>query len=73
MTAPTAHARLAEALAGIEGLGPLLRAARLEAGLTQAQLAARVGVQQSHVARWELGIVSPAPERIKSLLAALSS
>ena len=47
-----------------------IRLARQRAGLTQAQLASRLGVRQSAVSQWEKGRVSPELEtRIK--LAAL--
>ena len=39
--------------------GSVIRAARREAGLTQTQLASRVGTTQSAVARWEAGGDSP--------------
>jgi transcriptional regulator with XRE-family HTH domain len=35
--------------------GRALRQARIDAGLTQAQLAARLGTKQSVVSRWEAG------------------
>ena len=50
-----AHAReFARADSGI-------RIARLAAGLTQAQLADRIGVTRAALARWESGEVSPSP------------
>jgi DNA-binding XRE family transcriptional regulator len=36
-----------------------LRKARLRAGLSQAQLAERLGVHQQHVSRWEVAGVIP--------------
>jgi transcriptional regulator with XRE-family HTH domain len=39
--------------------GDLIREARRRAGLTQAELAERVGTTQSAVARWERGRVAP--------------
>lgn len=39
--------------------GQLIREARRRAGLTQAELAARLGTSQPAVARWESGRVSP--------------
>lgn len=36
-----------------------LRAARLRAGMTQAEVASRLGTTQSAVARWERGAVTP--------------
>lgn len=38
-----------------------LRADRLAAGLTRAQLAVQLGVDPSTVARWETGISDPTP------------
>ena len=39
--------------------GILIREARLRSGLTQAELATRLGTQQSVVARWETGAREP--------------
>lgn len=46
----------------------LLRAARLEAGLSQRELADRVGTRQSAIARWESGRVSPRVDTLERLL-----
>ena len=46
----------------------LVREARRRAGLTQAQLAARVGTTQSAVARIESGRTSPTVEHLTGLL-----
>ena len=46
----------------------LLRSARLEAGLTQVQLAARLGTTQSAIARWESGQVSPRVSTLQRVL-----
>jgi transcriptional regulator with XRE-family HTH domain len=48
----------------------LIRQARRRAGLTQAELAARVGTTQSAVARWERGASRPTAERLQSLVEA---
>ena len=48
----------------------LVREARKRAGLTQAQLAARVGTTQSAVARVESGSVSPSLEHLTKLVRA---
>jgi transcriptional regulator with XRE-family HTH domain len=48
----------------------LLREARLRAGLTQAELARRVGRTQSQIARWERGDVKPSLERLRELIRA---
>jgi transcriptional regulator with XRE-family HTH domain len=50
--------------------GVLIREARLRAGLTQADLATRVGRDRSHVARWERGAVSPSFETLQEVLRA---
>lgn len=42
----------------------LLREARLRAGLTQTQLARRVGTSQSVIARWETGGSRPSLEKL---------
>lgn len=36
-------------------MGEKLKAARIAAGLTQAQLAEKVGCSQHHISRWEEG------------------
>jgi transcriptional regulator with XRE-family HTH domain len=48
----------------------LIRRARKRSGLTQAQLASRLGTTQSAVARWEKGFVSPRLVTFERLLAA---
>ena len=48
----------------------LLRTARSRRGWTQAQLAARCGVPQSVIARWESGRVSPRIDSLNRILAA---
>jgi transcriptional regulator with XRE-family HTH domain len=47
-----------------------IRAARLAAGLTQKQLAARLGTHQSVVAGWERGL-APRAHRLPQIAAAL--
>ena len=42
----------------------LIREARLRAGLTQGELAARLATTQSAVARWEAGGVRPSAETL---------
>ncbi|HTK46233.1 MAG TPA: helix-turn-helix transcriptional regulator, partial [Patescibacteria group bacterium] len=37
----------------------MLREARRQAGLTQAEVAQRYGRQRSQIARWERGVVEP--------------
>lgn len=41
--------------------------ARIQAGLTQADLAAAVGVDRSIITRWELGVHRPRPARMARL------
>lgn len=50
--------------------GELIRAARAEAGLTQRQLAERVGTTQSAVARWESGGDVPRLDKLDQILRA---
>jgi len=44
-----------------------LKKERKKAGLTQTQLAAKVGVSPSTIFRWEKGKNIPHPERLKKL------
>ena len=44
--------------------GPLIREARLRAGLTQTELAQRTGRERSVIARWEQGAVSPSIDNL---------
>ncbi len=48
----------------------MLRAARLRAGLTQAQLGRAAGRSQSAIARWEGGRVQPSLETLRELVRA---
>jgi transcriptional regulator with XRE-family HTH domain len=48
----------------------LIQQARRRAGLTQAELAGKVGTTQSAVARWERGASRPTVERLQSLVEA---
>ena len=50
--------------------GSLVREARRRAGLSQAELAARVGTTQSAIARLERGRASPSFRRVRELVAA---
>jgi transcriptional regulator with XRE-family HTH domain len=47
-----------------------LRRARHRAGLTQAELARRVGTHQSAIARWERGSARPSLETLRELVRA---
>lgn len=48
----------------------LIREARLRAGLTQYELAARSGRERSVIARWEQGVVAPSIETLVELVRA---
>jgi transcriptional regulator with XRE-family HTH domain len=61
MSTPKAHA-LGAALAGV----------RTEQQVSQRELAARLGLNHSTIARWESGSRSPSPEDLGRLLAALA-
>ena len=50
--------------------GPLIREARLRAGLTQAELAQRTGRERSVIARWEQGSVSPSIDNLLAIVQA---
>ena len=48
--------------------GDLIRESRLRAGLTQAELGARIGKPQSVIARWERGDVVPSLETLRRVI-----
>lgn len=50
--------------------GDLIKEARLRAGLTQAELGARLGKAQSMIARWERDDVSPSLETVREVVRA---
>ena len=50
--------------------GDLIKEARLRAGLTQTELADRLGKAQSEVARWERGAVLPSLESLRRVVRA---
>jgi transcriptional regulator with XRE-family HTH domain len=50
--------------------GMLIREARLRAGLSQAELGARLGRDRAQIARWESGAVQPAFETLLELVEA---
>ena len=52
-------------------MGEKLRAAREAAGLTQTQLADKVGVQQRDISRWETGRREPGVLIVKKMAQAL--
>jgi uncharacterized protein len=48
----------------------IIREARLKAGLTQTELAARLGRERAQVARWEIGGQEPSFENMQSVVEA---
>lgn len=50
--------------------GTIIGNARKRAGLTQAQLAERLGKSQSEIGRWERGEVQPSFETLQRIVAA---
>lgn len=48
----------------------IIREARLKAGLTQTELAARLGRDRAQVARWETGGQEPSFENLRSVVEA---
>jgi len=46
----------------------LIKESRLRAGLTQAELGARIGKPQSVIARWERGDVVPSLETLRQVI-----
>jgi transcriptional regulator with XRE-family HTH domain len=79
IAAPRALRRLnapAQQIAGMgapPSAGDLLRAMRLRGGLSQEQIAVRIGVRQHTVARWELGERLPSSEEMQVLCFALDA
>lgn len=49
------------------GIGARIRAARRGAALTQAELAAALGVEPITVSRWERGVTSPSLPRLRRI------
>ena len=52
-------------------MGEKLTAARQAAGMTQVQLAEKVGVQQRDISRWENGLREPGVLTVKKMAQAL--
>lgn len=50
--------------------GELIRSARLRAGLSQAELAQRLGMASSSIARWETETVEPGYSTLRRVLQA---
>jgi transcriptional regulator with XRE-family HTH domain len=48
----------------------IIREARLKAGLTQSELAARLGRERAQIARWETGGQEPSFENLRSVVEA---
>lgn len=48
----------------------VIREARLRAGLTQAELAERLGRERAQVARWEIGAQEPSFANLRSVVEA---
>jgi hypothetical protein len=48
----------------------IIREARLKAGLTQSELAERLGRERAQVARWEIGGQEPSFEHLRSVVEA---
>jgi DNA-binding XRE family transcriptional regulator len=67
------HAALPATLGDVDGvrLGQRLRALRLSAGLTQAELARRTGIHRPNIARVEAGRHTPSLETLARLAAAI--
>ena len=50
--------------------GQIIREARLKAGLTQSELATRLGRERAQVARWEIGGQEPSFANLRSAVEA---
>lgn len=48
-----------------------ITAARISAGLTQAQLAEKIGCRRNDISRWETGFCRPAIDSLAALASAL--
>ena len=53
-------------------LGYLLRGYRKQQGLSQSQVAERIGLAQNEISRIETGAVSPTTDRLFKILSALN-
>jgi ribosome-binding protein aMBF1 (putative translation factor) len=54
-------------------VGQAIRSARQSAGVSQAELARRIGAQQPIIARWESGAVVPRIDALRGIIAALQA
>lgn len=52
-------------------VGKVIAELRAERDLTQSELAEKVGVSQSYLARWESGTVTPRPKALRQIARAL--
>ena len=52
-------------------IGENIKAARIEAGLTQKQLAEKVDVNYQRIQKWEYGLAKPSIDGLKKLSVAL--
>jgi transcriptional regulator with XRE-family HTH domain len=48
----------------------VIRAARLKAGLTQTEVAVRMGRERAQIARWEIGGQEPSFENVRAVVEA---
>lgn len=55
------------------GVGNKIKQLRSERGMTQVELAEKLGVLQKDVSRWELGKVEPKPETIQKISEVLNA
>ncbi len=57
----------------MDALAANIRRVRKDVGLTQAELAERLGIQQSAIAHWEAGNTRPTTERLAQIADALGT
>lgn len=48
-------------------IGEVIRSLRIEKGLTQSELAAKISSTQKQISKWEIGFLEPNIEAIKKL------
>ena len=48
-------------------IGPIIKAARLQRGLTQAEVGNALGILPQHVQAWEAGRRNPGPKHLAKL------
>lgn len=54
-------------------IGKNIKAARLDAGLSQSELARQIGVSPQSVQQWEMGVTAPRRARIQKLAECLNT